>query len=96
MDLKVLVLLLLEKIQDYNRFHIGEQEKTEYRGLAPNCLVWQRLTISYDNLEHDKQHIANLRSWLLEQLDQEFELSNQREIKVFYTVLNSSISFYLK
>jgi cysteine desulfurase len=55
-------------------FHGGEQEKDSEQVPRPctKLLVWQALAISYDNLEHDKQHIASLRSYLLEQLDQEF------------------------
>ena len=78
-------------------FHGGEQEKGVRAGteaLHQIAGMAKALAISYDNLEHDQQYIASLRSYLLEQLDQEFagyQINGDK--KGFYTMLNVKFPF---
>ena len=78
-------------------FHGGEQEKGVRAGteaLHQIAGMAKALAISYDNLEHDQQYIASLRSYLLEQLDQEFagyQINGDK--KGFYTMLNVQFPF---
>ena len=78
-------------------FHGGEQEKGVRAGteaLHQIAGMAKALAISYDNLEHDQQYIASLRSYLLEQLHQEFagyQINGDK--KGFYTMLNVQFPF---
>jgi cysteine desulfurase len=81
----------IRKNSDYNLFHGGEQEKAtcRNRGFTSNCRNGQGLSVSYDNLEQDREHISSLRLYLIAQLDQEFagyEINGSKE--GFYTILN--------
>lgn len=78
-------------------FHGGEQEKGLRAGteaLHQIAGMAKALAISYANLEKDENHISNLRTYLLEQLDQEFEgyqINGSRD--GFYTMLNVQLPF---
>lgn len=78
-------------------FHGGEQEKGLRAGTeALHQIVGmaKALAISYANLEKDENHISNLRTYLLEQLDQEFEGYQINGSKDgFYTMLNVQLPF---
>jgi cysteine desulfurase len=78
-------------------FHGGEQEKGLRAGteaLHQIAGMAKALSVSYDNLEQDREHISSLRSYLIAQLDQEFagyEINGSKE--GFYTILNVQLAF---
>jgi cysteine desulfurase len=78
-------------------FHGGEQEKGLRAGteaLHQIAGMAKALSVSYDNLEQDREHISSLRSYLIAQLDQEFagyEINGSKE--GFYTILNLQLPF---
>ncbi|MFT5254205.1 MAG: cysteine desulfurase [Flavobacteriales bacterium] len=78
-------------------FHGGEQEKGLRAGteaLHQIAGMAKALSVSYDNLAQDSKYILSLRSYLIAQLDQEFdgyEINGSKE--GFYTILNVQFPF---
>ena len=78
-------------------FHGGEQEKGLRAGteaLHQIAGMAKALSLSYENLEKDKEHISSLRSYLIDQLDAEFDGYKINGSKDgFYTILNVQLPF---
>jgi cysteine desulfurase len=78
-------------------FHGGEQEKGLRAGteaLHQIAGMAKALSVSYDNLEKDKIYISSLRSFLIDQLDKEFngyKINGSKD--GFYTILNIQLPF---
>ena len=78
-------------------FHGGEQEKGVRAGteaLHQIAGMAKALSVSYDNLERDRDYISSLRSYFIDQLDQNFEgyKINGSEAG-FYNMLNVQFPF---
>ena len=78
-------------------FHGGEQEKGVRAGteaLHQIAGMAKALSVSYDNLERDRDYILSLRSYFIDQLDQNFEgyKINGSEAG-FYNMLNVQFPF---
>ena len=78
-------------------FHGGEQEKGVRAGteaLHQIAGMAKALSVSYDNLERDRDYILSLRSYFIDQLDQNFEgyKINGSEVG-FYNMLNVQFPF---
>ena len=78
-------------------FHGGEQEKGVRAGteaLHQIAGMAKALSVSYDNLETDRDYISSLRSYFIDQLDQNFEgyKINGSEAG-FYNMLNVQFPF---
>jgi cysteine desulfurase len=78
-------------------FHGGEQEKGVRAGteaLHQIAGMAKALSVSYDNLERDREYISSLRSYLMDQLDQNFKGYKINGCKAgFYNMLNVQFPF---